>query len=166
MIRRIGISLCVIFAFSLAAAVTSALLTASDVHSSEISLADVNNDGLVDVIDSNGDIFWNQGDNRFNSNEMIITDHELTKGGMSSYYAHQDPVNATSLNYKPSFFVFNRIHIDSESAYITNMYNMTRIFYEKNHEGTYLPKSIINPHMDFNLLLHMNADLEYQRLED
>ncbi|UCG68311.1 MAG: VCBS repeat-containing protein [Thermoplasmata archaeon] len=164
--RKIGLSSCVLLALFLAAAVASALLTASDVTSSDISLVDVNNDGLVDVINSNGEIFWNQGDNQFSSNEMIITDHNLTKGGMSSYYAHQDPINATSLDYKPSFFIFYQIHIEEEKCHITNIYNISRIFYEKNVEGTYLPKSTINPNNDFALFLHMHADLEVQRLEE
>ena len=164
--HKIGISFCVLISVFLAAAVASVLLCASDVTSSDISLVDVNNDGLVDVINSNGEIFWNQGDNQFCSNEMIITDYNLTKDGLSPYYAHQDPINATSLNYKPSFFILYQIHIEKEKCHITNIYNMGRIFYEKNEEGTYLPISSINPYNDFALFLHMNADLEFQRLEE
>ncbi len=161
MIRKIGLSLCVTSMLALAVMVSSALLTASDVKSSNISMRDVNNDGLVDVVDSNEKIFWNQGDNQFYSNDMILTDYNTTKGGLSSYYAFQDPINATSLNWKPSFFVYNHIHIDSEKSCIINLYDMSTIFYEKNGEGTYLPKININPNMDFNLFLHMHPNADY-----
>jgi hypothetical protein len=144
--------------------VSSSVLTASDVKSSDISLKDVNNDGFVDVVDSENGIFWNQGNNQYNSNEMILTDYELTKDGFGSYYPHQDPVNATSLNQKPTFFVFNHIHIDSERGHIANIYNMSTTFYEKNNDGTYLPTRAINPHMDFNLFLHLHPISE-NRLE-
>lgn len=153
-----------IFVLSLAVMVTSAFLTASDVESSDISLKDVNSDGYVDVVDSEEGIFWNQGNNQFDSNEMVLLDHEITKDGFGSYYPHQDPVNATSLNQKPSFFVFNHIHIDSERGHISNIYNMSTIFYENNSEGTYLPTKAINPNMDFNLFLHIHPISE-NRLE-
>jgi hypothetical protein len=118
----------------------------------------------VDVVDSKEGIFWNQGNNQFNSNEMILTDYKLTKDGFGSYYPHQDPVNATSLNQKPSFFIFNHIHIDSERGHISNIYNMSTTFYEKNNVGTYLPIRAINPNMDFNLFLHIHPISE-NRLE-
>ncbi|UCE37579.1 MAG: VCBS repeat-containing protein [Thermoplasmata archaeon] len=160
------LSLCVTFVVSLAIVASCALLTVSDVPPSAIALKDVNNDGLVDVVDSHNKIFWNQGDNQYCSNEMILTDHELTKEGFSSYYAHQDPVNATSLNYKPSFFIFNHIHIENENGNIINLYNMSTTFYGKNKEGTYIPKSTINPSNDFILFLHMHPDPEYHRLDE
>jgi hypothetical protein len=97
---------------------------------------------------------------------MILMDHDITKQGSSSYYAHQDPVNATSLNFKPSYFVFNHIHIEPERGSIINLYNMNTTFYEKNAEGTYLPTMTIMPMMDFNLYLHMHPISEYHVLKD
>jgi hypothetical protein len=146
--------------------VSCAFLTSSEVSSSKIALKDMNNDDLVDVVDSEEGIFWNQGDNQFYSNDMILTDHEFTKEGPSSYFPHQDPVNATSLNFKPSFFVFNHIHIEPENVHITNLYNMSTTYFEENGEGTYLPKTTINPISDFNLFLHMQPDPEFQRLDN
>jgi len=164
--RKIVLTLGATLAVSLAFMISSAFLTASDVRSSDISMKDVNSDGLVDIVDSEEGVFWNQGDNQFYSNEMILNDHEMTKQDFSSYYTHQDPVNATSLNFKPSYFVFNHIHIESEKGSIINLYNMSTTFYEKNHEGTYIPKFTINPNMDFNLYLHIHPNIEFQKLEE
>ncbi len=160
MIRKIGLSLCVTIVLALAVIVSSALLTASDARSSNISMRDVNNDGLVDIVDSNEKIFWNRGDNQFLSNDMIITDYNLTKEGLSSYYAFRDPINATSLNWKPPLFVFNSIHIEEKRSSIINIYNLSATFYENNGQGTYLPKWFINPAWDFNLFLHMHPNTD------
>ena len=150
---------------SFAAFTSSAFLTASDATSSDVSLRDVNSDGLVDVVDSKEGIFWNQGDNQFYSNEMILADHEITKDGFGSYHAHQDPVNATSLSFKPSYFVFNHIHIEEDRASIMDLNNMTTTFYEKNNCGTYVPTKSVHPNGDFNQYLHMHPVMEYEKIE-
>jgi hypothetical protein len=151
-----GLVIGVTFIVSMAFMVSSAFLTASEVRSSDKSLKDVNSDGLVDVVDSEEGVFWNQGDNQFYSNDVVIKDNALAQHGLNSYYAHQDPINATSLNFKPSYFIFNHVHIEPEKGSIINLYNLSTTFYEKNHEGTYLPTTTVNPNMDFNLYLHMH----------
>lgn len=158
-------TLCAILSLSLVV-FTSAFFTASDATSSDISLEDLNADGLVDVVDSEEGIYWNQGDNQFYSNEMILSDHEITKDGFGSYYPHQDPINATSLNFKPSYFVFNHIHIEEDRAFIMDLSNMNTTFYEKNREGTYFSIKSIYPMGDFNQFLHILPITEYQKIED
>jgi hypothetical protein len=163
--HKIVLSLCIILSLTVAVFTTSAFLTASEATSSDVTLKDLNSDGFVDVIDSEEGIFWNQGDDQFYSNEMILNDHEITKQGFGSYYAHQDPVNATSLSFKPSYFVFNHIQIEEEKASIMNLNNMSATFYWKNHEGTYIPTKSIHPMGDFNQFLHMLPIMEYQKIE-
>jgi hypothetical protein len=162
---KVVIPIVAIMSLSLAVS-TSAFLTSSDATNSDISLKDLNSDGLVDVVDSEEGIFWNQGDNQFYSNEMILADHEITKDGFGSYYAHQDPVNATSLSFKPSYFVFNHIHIGGERASIMNLNNMNTTFYEKNSDGTYYPTKSVHPIGDFNQYLHIIPISEYEKIEE
>jgi hypothetical protein len=163
---RIALTLCFIASLSIAAFASSAILTSSDASNSDVSLKDLNSDGLVDVVDSEEGIFWNQGDNQFYSNEMILADREMTNNGFGSYHPHQDPINATSLSFKPSYFVYNHIHIGEEKASIMDLNNFNTTFYERRGDGTYYPTRSVHPIGDFNQFLHIIPIMEYQKIED
>lgn len=160
------LSFAVIFLLSMAVMISPAVITASEVTFSDINLKDVNNDGLVDVVDSQNKVFWNKGNNEFSSDDMAITKLILIREDSRLYYALNDPINATSLNFKPSLFVFNSIHIEEDRGLIMNNYNLSATFYENNGQGTYLPKWFINPARDFNLFLHMHLDMGFQISRD
>ncbi len=164
--RKMKYSLVAIFSLSLAVMVSPAIITATEVSSSNIILKDMNNDGLVDVVDSQNNVFWNQGNHQFSSNDMIITKLLLSREDSSLYYAINDPINATSLISKPPLFVYNSIHIEEDRSLVMNNYNLSATFYKNNGFGTYLPKWFINPALDFILFLHIPPITDIDELRE
>jgi len=104
-------------------------------------LKDVNHDGRMDIVTPSGDIFYNVGDNRYRSNEIIFTgtgyqlkEYAFDNGTLVPY---TDPTS--DLTPSPLYFLDQDADGVPETIIVTNYGDFSMTLYRNDGTGTFKP---------------------------
>ncbi len=171
--REVSLILIVSTGLFLAVSLSSALMTASDVMPSKMAIKDVDNDGIMDIMDAEGEVFLNNENNEFNGNGMnrIASTNgdyliEIEDGVWVQNHSFSPPSNGISPKFANPLFAYNSFKFEAEKCVMMNNYNLTATIFKNHGSETYLPQRTISPFGDFNLFLHMHPEVDFDRVED
>ena len=154
---------------SLASILSACMITASDMPSPETVFRDVDNDGYIDLVEEGGEVFWNQGNDEFFNNHMVLRNLHPPQQGFwiqtdEGYWVQNhsfDPSNCTAQEILPPVLALNTFKIEPDRCIMYDVLTQNVTIYRDDGTGTYVPKKTMNPMGDFNLLLQITTDEKF-----